>query len=82
MHQEYKIWQQINNARIYFHPVDKKQIDLFDRLETGRITSGVFRQEIRLHAANKLTDSQIDSAWNAPCLREKYALRAKEGRRI
>ena len=28
LHQEYKIWQQINNVRIWFHPKDGKEIEL------------------------------------------------------
>jgi FMN phosphatase YigB (HAD superfamily) len=46
----------------------QKQIDLFDRLETGRITPSVFRQEIRSRTSIKLTDEQIDGAWNAMIL--------------
>ena len=30
LHQEYKIWLQINNVKVYFHPLDEKQIDLFE----------------------------------------------------
>jgi CRISPR/Cas system Type II protein with McrA/HNH and RuvC-like nuclease domain len=30
IHQEYKIWQQINNVRIRLHPKDKKEIELLD----------------------------------------------------
>jgi CRISPR-associated endonuclease Csn1 len=30
LHQEYKIWQQINNVRIWFHPKDKEKIELME----------------------------------------------------
>ena len=30
LHQEYKIWQQINNVKIWFHPIDKKEVELLE----------------------------------------------------
>src|SRR6185436_4669476 len=42
-----------------------KQSDLFDSLEKGTITSGVFHDRIRTISGLSLTDSQIDDAWNA-----------------
>lgn len=43
------------------------QKDLFDRLETGRISPAAFREEIRKYIG-KATDEQIDKAWNAMLL--------------
>jgi FMN phosphatase YigB (HAD superfamily) len=41
------------------------QAQLFDELETGRISPQVFREQIRTITASMHTDEQIDSAWNS-----------------
>lgn len=43
----------------------KSQNDLFDRLETGRISPGEFRNEVKKYLSTHATDQQIDAAWNA-----------------
>ncbi|MDR0714517.1 MAG: HAD family phosphatase [Bacteroidales bacterium] len=45
-----------------------RQADLFNRLETGKITVPAFREAIRRHAGLPLTDRQIDDAWCAMLL--------------
>ena len=42
-----------------------RQNDLFDNLETGKITNAGFRDEIRLLSDASLKDEEIDAAWNA-----------------
>ncbi|REJ80847.1 MAG: HAD family phosphatase [Bacteroidetes bacterium] len=42
-----------------------KQHHLFDELETGRISAEEFRRQIRDLSHKNLSDSEIDSAWNA-----------------
>jgi glucose-1-phosphatase len=42
-----------------------KQDQLFDKLETGRISANNFRKELRNHLPAHVTDEQIDEAWNA-----------------
>jgi putative hydrolase of the HAD superfamily len=44
------------------------QSELFDRFETGKISSGEFREKIRKEAQIHSSDSQIDAAWNAMLL--------------
>ncbi len=44
------------------------QTDLFNKLETGRISPQEFRNTIRTIAGLPLTDIQIDKAWNAMLL--------------
>ena len=45
-----------------------KQDGVFDEIETGAISAGEFRNQIRLLAQIELSDLQIDSAWNAMLL--------------
>ena len=45
-----------------------KQSDVFDRLDTGKITLPDFRDAIRDHTQVNLTDAQIDDAWCAMLL--------------
>ena len=45
-----------------------RQTDVFDRLDTGKITLPEFRQAIRDFAQANLTDVQIDEAWCAMLL--------------
>lgn len=44
------------------------QIKLFDRLDTGHLTPGEFRAQLRKLSGIELTDQQIDDAWNAMLL--------------
>ncbi|MBL0072028.1 MAG: hypothetical protein IPP34_09545 [Bacteroidetes bacterium] len=43
----------------------KKQDHFFDDFETGHLTNDQFRSEIRKHITHKISDEQIDDAWNA-----------------
>ena len=45
-----------------------RQSDVFDRLDTGKITLPEFRNAIREHTKINLTDEQIDDAWCAMLL--------------
>ncbi|MUP40095.1 HAD family hydrolase [Labilibaculum euxinus] len=45
---------------------------LFDRLEKGIINADQFRLEIREHIIGKVTDEQIDAAWNSMLLDLPY----------
>jgi len=45
-----------------------KQSELFDRLETGRISPNDFRNEVRRIFEATWSDTEIDSAWNAMLL--------------
>jgi putative hydrolase of the HAD superfamily len=45
-----------------------QQTDLFDKLETGKISPAIFRNKIRQHISKPLTDEKIDAAWNAMIL--------------
>ncbi len=45
-----------------------RQTDIFDRLDTGKITLPEFRQAIRDFTQMELTDVQIDDAWCAMLL--------------
>jgi putative hydrolase of the HAD superfamily len=45
-----------------------RQSDVFDRLDTGKISIPEFRSAIREHAKIDLTDKQIDDAWCAMLL--------------
>ena len=45
-----------------------KQSALFDKFETGKITAGNFRNELRKHLPKNITDNEIDKAWNAMLL--------------
>ena len=45
-----------------------RQSDVFDRLDTGKITLSEFRHEICEYTKIKLTDAQIDDAWCAMLL--------------
>ena len=45
-----------------------RQTDVFDRLDTGKITLPEFRNAIREFTQVKLTDAQIDEAWCAMLL--------------
>ncbi len=45
-----------------------RQTDVFDRLDTGKITLPEFRQAIRDFTQINLTDAQIDDAWCAMLL--------------
>lgn len=54
-----------------------RQVPDFDQLDTGKISPGEFRNRIRAHSNNELTDKQIDRAWNAMLLdfrRERFIL--------
>ena len=51
--------------RIYSQATQK---ELFDKLEKGQISPGVFRTEIRKFIRDGVTDTQIDEAWNAMLL--------------
>lgn len=42
-----------------------KQNDLFDRFETGEISPQEFRNEIKKHTAQQVSNQQIDLAWNS-----------------
>ena len=45
-----------------------QQSDLFNLLETGKVTPQEFRAEIKKISNIKITDKQIDGAWNAMLL--------------
>jgi glucose-1-phosphatase len=45
-----------------------KQTDLFDRLEKGLINPGDFRNELREHIVNKVSDDKFNKAWSAMLL--------------
>lgn len=45
-----------------------KQSSLFDRFETGKISAHLFRNELRKYLPKKVSDKEIDSAWNAMLL--------------
>ena len=45
-----------------------RQTDVFDRLDTGKITLPEFRNAIREYTQMNLTDAQIDEAWCAMLL--------------
>jgi HAD superfamily hydrolase (TIGR01509 family) len=42
--------------------------DLFEKLETGKISEGLFYQHMRTHIPGTVTDEQIDAAWSAMIL--------------
>lgn len=42
-----------------------KQTDLFDRFETGQLSSAGFRDAVRAILSAALNDGQIDTSWNA-----------------
>lgn len=42
-----------------------KQNDLFDRFETGEISPQDFRNEIKKHTPQQVSNQQIDLAWNS-----------------
>lgn len=42
-----------------------KQSDLFDRFETGELSSAGFRDAVRELLGNSLSDADIDNSWNA-----------------
>jgi putative hydrolase of the HAD superfamily len=44
------------------------QAELFDALETGRISPSEFRVALREHYALQATDEELDAAWNAMLL--------------
>ncbi len=50
-----------------FHTMYGKmsQVDLFDRLETGKISDVEFRNEIRALLGFHIADDEIDKAWNS-----------------
>ncbi len=45
-----------------------KQTDLFDRLEKGLINSEDFRNELRKHIVNEVSDEKFNKAWGAMLL--------------
>ncbi|MBU8893576.1 MAG: HAD family phosphatase [Bacteroidales bacterium] len=45
-----------------------KQTDLFDRLEKGLIDADFFRNELRKHIINDVTNKKFDEAWGAMLL--------------
>lgn len=46
----------------------KKQNDTFDLFDKGLLSDAAFRNEMRKHIFNNVSDEQIDSAWNAMLL--------------
>ncbi len=52
-------------ARIFKHSTEAGAAGLFQRYETGRITSAQFRDTIREHAGRYISDEEIDRAWAA-----------------
>ena len=54
------------DATIAFN--QKNQSELFDELETGRISNAEFRQKVREHYQVEGSDEEIDAAWNAMLL--------------
>ena len=54
------------DATIEFN--QKNQSELFDELETGRISNEAFRQKVREHYQVAGSDEEIDAAWNAMLL--------------
>lgn len=44
------------------------QGELFDLLETGRLTPAEFREGLRTHYGLQATDAELDAAWNAMLL--------------
>ena len=44
------------------------QSNLFDDYETGKISSQKFRDSLKMHLPNNVTDQQINAAWNAMLL--------------
>ena len=55
----------INASEFYSQ---QRQTNLFDLLETGKISEAGFRDEIRKFAGKNLSDNDIDTAWNAMLL--------------
>lgn len=56
------------------------QAELFDALETGRLTPAEFRTGLRMHYELEGTDEELDAAWNAMLLdvpAERLALLAE-----
>ena len=51
-----------NFREIYSHA---KQQRLFDDFEMGKITSAAFRANVKQYFAYKVTNEQLDSAWNS-----------------
>lgn len=45
-----------------------KQSGIFDAFDKGEISSAAFRDEIRKHVTRKISDAEIDAAWNAMLL--------------
>jgi glucose-1-phosphatase len=45
-----------------------KQVDLFDRLEKGLINPVDFRNELRMHIVDEISDDKFNKAWNAMLL--------------
>ncbi|MCD6366977.1 MAG: HAD family phosphatase [Bacteroidales bacterium] len=56
----------ITNASKFYS--QQQQTNLFDLLETGKISEAGFRDEIRKFAGKNLSDNNIDTAWNAMLL--------------
>ena len=54
------------DATIEFN--QKNQSELFDELETGRISNAEFRDKVREHYQVEGSDAEIDAAWNAMLL--------------
>lgn len=46
----------------------KKQEHLFDDFEKGTLSEAAFRDQIRQHLQNPVSDDEIDNAWNAMLL--------------
>ncbi|MCR5889472.1 HAD family phosphatase [Hymenobacter sp. J193] len=44
------------------------QAELFDLMETGRLTPAAFREGLRTHYELEATDEELDAAWNAMLL--------------
>ena len=56
----------LDNFEKYYSQAEQKE--LFDNLETGRISPQDFRNELKRHLDGNYTDADIDKAWNAMLL--------------
>ena len=56
----------VRNAGQFYNQLYQNEI--FDRFETGRISAGGFRREIRKYLPEPVSDSAIDQVWNAMLL--------------
>lgn len=63
-----KAFQALGIPDFHSHFSQAKQSDLFDALETGKISPAAFRDQMRTVIGMKISDAQIDRAWNAMLL--------------